>query len=169
MNPIPPSRRPLGEYCAVLARWVVGGLFLVMGWNKAVDPVDFLKLVRQYDLLHAPWLLNTTAAVLPWFEMFCGVLLLLGVAVRGTALVSLAMLAPFTVIVYRRTLEIQAAKAIPFCAVKFDCGCGAGEVWICYKLAENLGLMLLCAWLVTGRGRPWATRFELWPARPASG
>ncbi len=149
------------ETAAVLARWLVGGLMIYLGLHKALDPVDFLKLLRQYDLVQSPFLLNSIAATLPWFEVFCGALLLLGIAVRGTALVSLAMLVPFTALVLKRALAIQAASAIAFCAVKFNCGCGMGEVYICHKLAENGLLIALCLWLLTGRGRRWAARYSL--------
>ena len=57
-----------------------------MGLNKALHPEAFLKLVRQYELVQSPLMLNLIAAGLPWFEVFCGVLLVLGLAVRGSAL-----------------------------------------------------------------------------------
>jgi len=53
------------------------------------------------------------------------------------------MLVPFTIVVFLRALDIQAAEAKPFCAVKFDCGCGTGEVFICSKLLENALQLLL--------------------------
>jgi len=152
----------LADTSATLARWLLGGLFLYLGLQKGLAPVEFLKLIRQYDLVQTPWLLNSLGGVLPWFEVICGLLLLAGVAVRGTALVLVAMLLPFTLAILRRALEVQVAQAIPFCAVKFDCGCGAGEVLICRKLAENTLLTLLAAWLVVSRhGRHWSLRHTL--------
>jgi hypothetical protein len=132
-----------------------------MGWQKVVHPVGFLKLVLQYDLVSSSFLLNTIASALPWFEIFCGLLLLAGIAVRGSAVMLLAMLIPFTIVVLRRALEIKSAKAIAFCAVKFDCGCGNGEVVICHKLVENCLLILFSAWLLYGRGRQLAARYSL--------
>jgi len=149
------------EAAAVLARWVLGMLFIYMGLKKALDPVQFLKLTRQYELVQSPLLLNSIAAALPWFETICGFLLLAGIAVRGTALALVAMLIPFTALVLRRALELQSLRAIPFCAVKFDCGCGAGEVFICRKLAENVLQILLACWLMTGRGRALCARHTL--------
>ena len=145
----------------VLVRWLMGAVFLYTGLSKALHPVDFLKLVRQYDLVQSSLLLNSIAAGLPWFEIFCGLLLLAGVAVRGAALTLLLMLVPFTVLVFHRALAIQSALAIPFCAVKFDCGCGAGEVFICHKLVENTVLLLMAAWLLSGQGRQLCLRFSL--------
>jgi uncharacterized membrane protein YphA (DoxX/SURF4 family) len=146
---------------ALAARWFLGGLFIYTGLEKGLDPVSFLKLVRQYDMVHTPFLLNSVAAALPWFEVFCGALLLAGIAVRGAALTLGCVLIPFTAVIWHRALVLQAARAIPFCAVKFDCGCGMGEVFICRKLLENAGLLLLALWVLSGRGRWVALRYSL--------
>jgi uncharacterized membrane protein YphA (DoxX/SURF4 family) len=149
------------ETLAVAARWLLGGLFVYMGASKAAHPEEFLKLVRQYDLTSNYWWLNAVASALPWFEIFCGALLLCGVAVRGVSLVLAIILAAFTVAVWQRALTLEAARAIPFCAVKFNCGCGTGEVFICRKLPENIGLILLCVWLLTGKGRAFSVKYAL--------
>ena len=149
------------DLATVAARWLLGALFVYTGLEKGLDPVSFLKLVRQYDVVENSLLLNSIAAALPWFEVFCGLLLLGGVAVRGTALILAGVLIPFTAVVWHRALVLQAARAIPFCAVKFDCGCGTGEVFICGKLLENAGLILLALWLLAGRGRLLALRYSL--------
>ena len=161
------ANRGFSDTAGVLARWLLGGLFIYLGVSKALHPVDFLKLVRQYEMVETPFLLNSIAAGLPWFEVFCGLLLLSGVAVRGSALMLLVMLVPFTLIVFKRALAIQTAQVIPFCAVKFDCGCGTGEVLICRKLAENCVLMLLSAWLLAGHGRRLCARYSLGRRVPA--
>jgi uncharacterized membrane protein YphA (DoxX/SURF4 family) len=149
------------DFATIGARWLLGALFVYTGLEKVWDPVAFLKLVRQYDLVHTPFLLNSIAATLPWFEVCCGGLLLLGVAVRGTALTLIGVLVPFTAVVWHRALILGAAKAIPFCAVKFDCGCGTGEVFICTKLMENFCLILLSCWLLSGRGRGCAAGYSI--------
>ena len=145
----------------VLARWLLGAAFLFLGLAKALHPVDFLKLMHQYDLTQNALLLNFIAAALPWFEIFCGLLLLAGVAVRGTALTLTVMLVPFTLLVLHRALLLQAAQNIPFCAVKFDCGCGTGEEFICRKLLENFLLIVVSVWLLAGRGRQFCARYRL--------
>lgn len=166
MNPAPSSWTP-AAVLGVAARLLVGAHFVHMGLNKALDPVAFLKLVHEYELVDMPLLLNLIAAILPWFEVFCGVLLALGVAARGTAMMLVAMLVPFTALVLNRALDIHAAGNLAFCAIKFDCGCGAGEVFICRKLLENtlltgagVGLMLL-------RNHRLCLRAELAGVKPA--
>jgi uncharacterized membrane protein YphA (DoxX/SURF4 family) len=153
--------RGAADIAGLAARLIFGAGFIYLGWNKALHPVEFLKLVRQYDSAQNHVLLDFIAAVLPWFEVFCGLLLLTGVAVRGTALVCVLMLLPFTWMVLRRALELKAARGIPFCAVKFDCGCGTGEEYICGKLLQNGVLILLALWLVAGQGRKLALRYGL--------
>src|SRR5664279_1172105 len=154
---------------AVLGRWWLAGVFIVMGLHKALPhPQVFLNLARQYHLVTSPILLNSIGAALPWFEVFCGLLLLAGVAVRGAALNSVVMLVPFTIVVLKEALRRAAAEGIPFCAVKFDCGCGAGKVFICHKLVENTVLLLLSVWLLTGRGRPLCLRFSLFREKAAA-
>ena len=154
-------KNTIGDLVSVLARWALGCEFIYMGLNKALHPVEFLKLVHQYDLVSNPFLLNSIAAALPWFEFYCGVLLVAGVAVRGSALVALGMLIPFTTIVLRRGLAIAAAEGLRLFAVKFDCGCGNGEVFLCHKLAENSGLILLAAFLLAASSRRFCARFSL--------
>ena len=160
------STKPtLPDLLSIVARWFLAAVFIRMGLSKALEPEQFIKLTHQYNLMSSPWLLNSVAATLPWFEIFCGILLLAGVAVRGTALVLIAMLVPFTLVVLNRALAIASAKSIAFCAVKFDCGCGAGEVLICHKLVENSFQILLACWLLLGQGRQLAARFSLLPSR----
>jgi uncharacterized membrane protein YphA (DoxX/SURF4 family) len=154
------------DVAAVLGRWWLGGVFIYMGLNKALpNPEYFLKLVRQYEMVTNPFLLNSIAAALPWFEVYCGLLLVVGVAVRGSALMLVAMLVPFTLIVLKKALALAAAQGISFCAVKFDCGCGAGEVFICHKLVENCVLLLLSAGLLAGHGRQLCLCFSLRPEK----
>jgi uncharacterized membrane protein YphA (DoxX/SURF4 family) len=150
----PPSWQVAARTAApVLARWVVGAVFLGMGLSKVLQPVEFLKLVRQYDMVDSHRMLNLIAAGLPWLEVFCGLLMMAGIAVRGSALVLAAMLAGFTAGIVKRALAIHAGGGIPFCAIRFDCGCGGGEVFGCRKLAENSLLILLAAATVCSRSR----------------
>jgi len=167
--PVRSVRLGAADFMSVAARWVLGALFIYMGLTKALNPVEFLKLVRQYDLLHHHLLLNLVASTLPWFEVFCGLLLLLGIAVRGAAVMLVAMLVPFTILVLRRALEIHGAGGIAFCAIKFDCGCGAGEVYICKKLAENALLTIVSVALLFWRSRRLCLRHAVFRSVPATG
>jgi len=141
-----PAARGFGARLGLLARLAVGAMFIYLGFLKLQDPVAFLKILRIYDLFpqRAYWLMNLTVAALPWMEIACGLLLILGVAVRGTALLMLLLLAGFTFAIYSRAGVLQAEQQISFCSIAFDCGCGTGVVNACGKLTENGALMLAC-------------------------
>lgn len=138
------------------ARLVLGGLFVYMGIAKIVDdPARFLKLMHQYQALPRSWpfFLNLVAVVLPWMETVCGLALLAGVAIRGAGVVTAAMLVLFTPLILMRGLELFHERGVALCDVNFDCGCGAGEVFLCNKLAENAGLFLLALLAIVSRSR----------------
>lgn len=160
-----PQKSGTLELVGFLGRWILGAVFIYMGLSKALQPEDFLNLVRQYQLTTNPIILNSIAAALPWFEALCGLLLLAGIAVRGTALVSVLLLVPFTLVIFKRALALAALNKVPFTTIKFDCGCGAGEVVIWHKLIENGLLVLLGIWLIAGYGRSWSIRYCLFRER----
>lgn len=155
----------------LLARAVVGLAFLILGWNKLDDPVAFLKALREYQMFPPahPWLMNATAAALPVAEMTCGALLLLGIAVRGTAVFVIGMLLVFIVAIGSRAGGIAAEQSISFCSVAFDCGCGSGVQNACRKLLENSGLTLLAIAALLSRSHRWCLRRDLVPAARAAG
>jgi uncharacterized membrane protein YphA (DoxX/SURF4 family) len=158
------SRPPSGKvsrFAALGARLILGGVFVYLGLVKAQAPVEFLKLLREYHLVQSPMLLNLVAATLPWVEIVCGLCLVAGVALRGAAVAALVMLIPFSLAVLQRALGIQAAEGVPFCSIRFDCGCGAGVVVICDKLIENGSLILLATAILVTRPRAWALKASL--------
>ena len=145
---------------AVLARLVLGAVFIKQGLSKTADPVAFLKLIREYDMVPEglPWLLNGMAVGLPWLEVLAGALLLAGVAVRGASLALLSLLVVFTTVIALRAFGIQEAEGLAYCDIAFDCGCGSGPVNVCTKLAENAGLLLASLVGVASRSTAWCLR-----------
>ena len=110
----------------LITRLVLGGLFVYMGIEKALNPIEFLKMVREYHMVpeQPPIMLNLIAAALPGIEIWCGCLLIAGVALRGSAMLLLVMLVGFTIMVTLRAFHIYNTQSIPFCEIEFDCGCG---------------------------------------------
>ena len=154
----------------LVARVLLGVVFILMGAAKTSDPADFLKLIREYHMFpeQAYLLMNLTAVVLPWLEVVCGMLLLLGVATRGSALLLALLLLAFTVMVTARAIGIYHAGGIAFCAIKFDCGCGAGEQYICAKIPENTGLFLLSLLVLLSQAPRLRLRDLVCPGPPSS-
>ena len=145
----------MARYLVITARCLLGAYLIYMGIAKAIAPVDFLKLLREYQLLASPVPLNAVAALLPWLEIFCGALLLLGIAVRGTSLLVAMMFLTFSLAILIRALELQSTLKVAFCSIRFDCGCGAGEVFVCAKLPENIAWLALATWLTLSRHGSW--------------
>lgn len=148
----------------LLARLVLGGWFLYLGYLKATgDPIAFMKAVREYELIADEHyrLLNWIVATLPFAELVLGALLVLGIARRGAAFLMLAMLVPFTLAIYTRATGMAAESGQALCAISFDCGCGTGVVEVCHKLAENTILIVLSAWLTFARSSALSIRDSL--------
>ncbi len=139
----------------IAARLVLGNLFILYGFHKIGDPVEFLKLVKEYELLPLapPEYMNLTAVILPWLEVICGNLLLAGLWIRGAAFTILAMLVVFTTAIVIRAAGVYGAGDIDLCAIKFDCGCGGGEILICKKVLMNSGMIALAVIAMLSRSR----------------
>jgi uncharacterized membrane protein YphA (DoxX/SURF4 family) len=60
---------------ALLARLIVGGLFVVSAVGKIMDPGAFADEVRDYQMLPV-MATNIVAYLLPWLECFAGLMLM---------------------------------------------------------------------------------------------
>ena len=98
---------------------VLAAVFLVSGAIKAGDARETIVAVRAYQLLPES-LVGTVAAILPWFELALGVLLLVGLATRLAAI-----LAGVVMVTFIAAVASAAARGL-----SIDCGCfgGGGEV-----------------------------------------
>ena len=127
-----------------LARLGLATVWFVSGGLKAVDPDQTWVAVDAYDLLPEP-AVTLVAAVLPWFELALGVLLLLGVGTRLSAVISSVVLLAFMAGVAQAWAR----------GLSIDCGCfgGGGEVApeeTSYgtELLRDTGFLALAAWLI---------------------
>jgi uncharacterized membrane protein YphA (DoxX/SURF4 family) len=159
----------------VLARWLVGGMFAYMAYMKLLDPILFMKETREYGFLpeSMPILLNLTAVIVPWLELLCAIALIVGLWTRGAAVIIFGMLMFFTPLVTWRAIGLYTAPDAAFtsfCAVKFDCGCGTGEVYICWKIFENTLLQIGCLIAFLGNTRLWSVEGLLarWRGHPTT-
>lgn len=155
------SRRP---YCAAIllfSRVVVGVMFGYLGMVKVLDPVAFLKVLREYDITSNFLALNFIAGVLPWLEVLCAICLIAGIGVRGVGALLAVMLVGFTAALISRAIGIQHETGMAICAIEFDCGCGGGPVPLCRKLVENAILFGLCCLVTLGSSHRWCLRSTL--------
>jgi uncharacterized membrane protein YphA (DoxX/SURF4 family) len=145
----------------VLARLVVGGVWIVAGVLKLPDPDESVRAVRAYRLLPES-LVPMVGHALPVLEVLLGVCLVLGLLTRLSALLSALLLLAFIV-------GISSAWAR---GLSIECGCfggGAGpaenaQAKYPWEIARDVGLLLLSGWLVWRPRTPVAADNVLLPA-----
>ena len=141
------------EWYGLLARLVVGGVWLAAGALKVPDPASSVRAVRAYDLLPES-VVPTIGHALPALEIVLGVALIVGVLVRGAAVLSAILQVAFIIGIssaWARGLQIDCGC---FGDGGFDADATAKYPW---EIARDVGLLLLSLWLVW---RP-RTRFAL--------
>jgi putative oxidoreductase len=105
-------RLALHPKTTVVARLLLGLVFIAAALPKIADPPGFAKAIWAYALF-PPWSLNPLALLLPWLELACGLALCLGRWLRAAALWCAALLLSFSV-----AIAINLARHHPI-----DCGC----------------------------------------------
>jgi len=96
----------------ILARLVLGGIFIYASIDKIAFPGEFAKIIKSYNIL--PYFsVNITALVLPWIELIFGIFLVVGLFVKESAYILTFLLFIFIV-----AFGFQATKG-PI----EDCGC----------------------------------------------
>ena len=126
------------------ARLVLGGVFLVAGALKVIDPQSSVNAVRAYRLLPSS-VATIVGWGLPFAEIALGVLLIAGVGTRVAAAIAAVLLVIFMAGVASAALR----------GLSIDCGCfgGGGDVapgQTAYgaEIVRDLGLLLLASWLI---------------------
>lgn len=122
------------KYYLLAVRILLAFIFIYAGAEKISDPEAFAQSISNYRLSPTA-LINFFAIILPWIEIVCGILLLLGIAVKDNAKIITAMLIVFTI----------AIVISLFRGLDIECGCfGKGTQIGITKLAENT-LMIIAA------------------------
>jgi uncharacterized membrane protein YphA (DoxX/SURF4 family) len=128
-------------YLVLLLRIILGCVFIVASVEKTANPASFVASIGYYRLVSFN-IATVMATVLPWIELLCGLALLFGLSVRGSALLSLIMLLIFTGAVTSAVLR----------GLDISCGCftqdpSVGKVgWM--KVGENVLLIVASAFLL---------------------
>jgi uncharacterized membrane protein YphA (DoxX/SURF4 family) len=105
-------RQNLKKYFYILVRIALGLIFVYASVHKIRDPVAFAGSVAAYKIL--PYSLNfLVAAILPWVELICGLLLVVGYRVKAAASIVIAMNLVF----------IVALSSTIVRGLDIDCGC----------------------------------------------
>jgi len=140
-------------WIGLVARLVLGGVLLIAGYLKAFTIDKSQMAVRAYEVLPIS-LANFLGIILPWLEIGAGLLLILGFAVRYSAIFGTALMLIFVI-------AISQAWAR---GLSIDCGCfggggkvAPGETKYLSEILRDLGLAALGIYLI----RYPKTRFAL--------
>ena len=135
------------EWFGLVARLVVGGVWIAAGALKLTDPNGSVQAVKAYELLPTS-AVEIVGYLLPALEVVVGLALVLGVLTRGAAVISALLFVAFIfgiASVWARGMEI-------------DCGCFGGgganpdaSSDYPWEIARDAGLLLLSGYLVWQR------------------
>jgi len=118
-------------YLTSCLRLVLGTVFLYAASEKIARPEDFAVAIQNYQLIPLS-LTNLSAMILPWLELYCGLLLLLGLWHQPAAFLTTVMNVVFLIALlsaYYRGLDIE-------------CGCfGSGSEVNLGRILEDLLLL----------------------------
>lgn len=109
MKPTEFAKHPLTE---LISRWILGGTFVYASLCKIYMPMQFARSVEAYQLV-PDTAARLIAVFLPWMELVCGLLLLIGLFTPGSIRFVAAML-----ILFIGAISIDLIRGIDI-----DCGC----------------------------------------------
>ena len=138
MNKI--KRMLSNNYILLLARLLLGFIFLYAAIEKISDPESFAGAINNYKFLPL-FSINIFAIFIPWIELITGILLIFGIAVRENSLIISTLLAIFIIIIIISL----------FRGLNINCGCfgtaGGTKIGI-QKIIEDILLILIGLHLV---------------------
>ena len=97
---------------ALVLRFYIGGLFIYASLSKINYTAEFTETIANYQLVPF-WAVNLMAVSLPWAELICGLLMILGVRAKAAAAAIAALMGVFTV-----AIIITMIRGTPI-----GCGC----------------------------------------------
>jgi uncharacterized membrane protein YphA (DoxX/SURF4 family) len=123
-------------YASVIFRWAVGLIFIYASTDKLLHPSAFAVAVYNYKILPGS-LINLVAIMLPWLEMVCGILLIIGLFPRGAALILSILL-----ILFFSALSISLYRGIDISCGCFTVSTTADRIGISYMVRDLLVLAM---------------------------
>lgn len=104
---------------SLLVRLGLGGVLVVAGWLKAVDPVQSALAVEAYKILPTD-IAVIVGHTMPWAEIAIGLLLVVGLATRWAAIAAAVLMVVFIAGVISAWVR----------GLAIDCGCfgGGGDI-----------------------------------------
>lgn len=122
----------------------MAGIFIYASIDKVAQPAAFAKDVYNYQILPDS-LINLTALVLPWLELFLGLCLLAGIWLPGAVLAVNGLL-----LVFLATLLFNMARGLDVNCGCFSTGADAAAMSTTYYLIRDIVFLVIGAFLFVG-------------------
>jgi len=123
----------------LIARLILGGVFIYASLDKIAHPAEFAKAIGNYHVV--PFgLENLMALALPWLELIAGICLIAGIMVDGATIMVILMN-----IVFIFAISQALARGI-----SIECGCfsvtteGGDNIGI-QTILRDIGYLVLAA------------------------
>ena len=123
-------------HASVIFRWVVGLIFIYASMDKLLHPSAFAVAVDNYRILPGD-LVNLAAITLPWLELVCGILLIIGMFPRAAALILSLLL-----VVFFLALSISLYRGIDISCGCFTLSTATEKINITYMVRDVLVLAM---------------------------
>jgi protein-disulfide isomerase/uncharacterized membrane protein YphA (DoxX/SURF4 family) len=132
-------------WLGTVIRVALGAIWIVAGAEKVSDPAVFVRAVRAYEVV-PEWLVKGIGYGLPFLEITVGVLLILGIGTRITAIA-----AGFLFVVFLIGIIQASARGL-----QIDCGCFGGggslakgaDTTYTLDILRDIGLLILALYLI---------------------
>lgn len=126
-------------YATLISRLVLGGVFMVAGATKALNPGELAASIRTYELGIPEWFVTLSAYALPYLEILLGFYLLIGLFTKLSAWTTNFLMTVFVLALLQGALR----------GLEIDCGCFGttaggsepGNLWL--DAARDVGLLAL--------------------------
>ncbi len=121
----------------ILARLIIGGMFIYTGFIHFSEPAAFAKAIDAYRILPNAFLVNLAAISMPPIEIIAGFLVVSGIFIEGGSLAISGMLAIFAVALCASLVR----------GLDISCGCfttdpaAARITW--WYLLRDFGLLII--------------------------
>ncbi len=112
----------------LLARLILGGVFIYASLDKIVHPAEFAKVIGNYHVVPLG-LENLIALALPWLELITGICLIAGIMIDGATILIVLMN-----IVFIFAISQALARGI-----SIECGCFS----VSTEGGDNIGLQTI--------------------------
>ena len=121
---------------AAVFRWILGLIFIYASIHKIADPIAFSETIYNYRIM-PDMFVDFLAIWLPWLELFAGLSLIIGICIKGGALIISILSIAFTI----------AVGTALFRGLDISCGCfyayDTEEIIEWTYMAQDLCLLIM--------------------------